>query len=448
MTVRTLIRFLIGDRKAILEIASNQSAIWIGLLFVLSAGFAREYDGEDLLHEPWHLALPLVASLGTSFILFCLIELAAWFRKAGGGSFLTKYQTFLTLYWMTAPLAWIYAIPVERYGTAVDAIRANLWMLGIVSLWRVALIIRTISVLYGATIRSVFPLVMLFADTVAVTLMFQMPKPVIAVMGGIRLTESEMLIREATTSICLLGILSWPIWLLATVIVFWIRKANWQYAIPKKTLKNNISPPLWTIGIGSILIWIPILPGTQSEQQLRGRVERLMKSGNIQDGLSLMSEHTLKDFPPHWDPPPRISFGRDRPSIVNTTELIASHEYAPWIRKLYLEKFSNHLSEKLTEHHFWEKISEQELTRYLDILERLPEGSEILAERSAIARGLYELVSGEEPQIIQKQREDILALLKQAQKKHPSRIKFDLDTIINSEKQKPPDSEPERINQP
>jgi len=35
----------------------------------LLPAFAREYDGEDLLHEPWHLLLPLVASLATSFIL-------------------------------------------------------------------------------------------------------------------------------------------------------------------------------------------------------------------------------------------------------------------------------------------------------------------------------------------------------------------------------------------
>src|SRR5258708_15156705 len=34
-------------------------------------------SGKDLLAEPWHLALPLAASLGTSFILFCLIAAVA-----------------------------------------------------------------------------------------------------------------------------------------------------------------------------------------------------------------------------------------------------------------------------------------------------------------------------------------------------------------------------------
>ncbi len=67
MSIITILRFLVGDRDAILNIASSRGAIWIGLLLVLSAGFPREYDGEDLLHEPWHLLLPLGASLSQDF---------------------------------------------------------------------------------------------------------------------------------------------------------------------------------------------------------------------------------------------------------------------------------------------------------------------------------------------------------------------------------------------
>lgn len=63
-------RFWWWKRHAILELAANRQAIWLGLLLVLSADFAREYDGEDLLREPWRLALPLFASLLTS-VLFC-----------------------------------------------------------------------------------------------------------------------------------------------------------------------------------------------------------------------------------------------------------------------------------------------------------------------------------------------------------------------------------------
>ena len=56
MGVGTLLRYLIGDRKAILQIAANRHALWIGLLFVLSAGFAREYRAHDASDAPRALA--------------------------------------------------------------------------------------------------------------------------------------------------------------------------------------------------------------------------------------------------------------------------------------------------------------------------------------------------------------------------------------------------------
>jgi hypothetical protein len=72
MDIGTLLRYLVGDRQAILKIAADRRAIGLGFLFVLSAAFAREYDGKDLLHEPWHLAIPLVVSLIASYLLFGL----------------------------------------------------------------------------------------------------------------------------------------------------------------------------------------------------------------------------------------------------------------------------------------------------------------------------------------------------------------------------------------
>jgi hypothetical protein len=68
MQIRTLFFYLIGKSQAIIEIAGDKRAVWLGILFVLSAGFARDYDGEDLLHEPWHLTIPFAASLLTSLI--------------------------------------------------------------------------------------------------------------------------------------------------------------------------------------------------------------------------------------------------------------------------------------------------------------------------------------------------------------------------------------------
>ena len=101
MDIRTVGRYLIGDRQAILDIARGRHVLWLGAIFVLSAGVAHKYDGEDLLHEPWHLALPFVASVGRR-------SSSSWWRAAllearGSTKFFHCYLSFLGLFWMTAP---------------------------------------------------------------------------------------------------------------------------------------------------------------------------------------------------------------------------------------------------------------------------------------------------------------------------------------------------------
>lgn len=98
MSSKTLAQFLIGNREAILRAASCPSALWVGLLFVFAAGIAREYDGEDLLHEPWHLLIPLAASLVSSAVLFLLVRWIAWIHGAVQPDLATGYRVFLTLY--------------------------------------------------------------------------------------------------------------------------------------------------------------------------------------------------------------------------------------------------------------------------------------------------------------------------------------------------------------
>jgi len=112
MTVTTLLRFLRGERRAILEIAACPQALWLGLVSVFSAAFAREYDGVDLW--PWHLVLPLTVSQATSLLLFLLASVVTGRIGRGQNRSRPGYASFLGLNWMTAPLAWLYAIPLQR----------------------------------------------------------------------------------------------------------------------------------------------------------------------------------------------------------------------------------------------------------------------------------------------------------------------------------------------
>ena len=384
MNISTILRYLIGERNAIREVSRTPGALWIGLLFVLSAGLAREYDGEDLLHAPWHLILPLAVSLVTSFVLFAVLWLVS--AGVGGlGTFASTYRKFLALFWMTGPLAWLYAIPVEQFLSVADATRANLCLLGIVATWRVILMIRVVSVVFDGRIRAATPIVFLFSDTVALVLLGLTPLPVVSLMGGIRLTESEQLISATGFWIGLLGMLSWPIWLIGT-LSFYRDLSREQLVI--QPADGLVSKSTWRLSYASLLVWIPILPFTQPPQQLRYAVERDLTGGRIDRALAVLSDHGRDAFPPHWDPPPRVGYGEDNPPIIDVVEVVLTQEVEPWVSELFVGKLSDRAANSRWTG-FWREMGNDELGRYLAVIDRLPAGF-IEEQREALAWELDE----------------------------------------------------------
>src|SRR5207302_8737220 len=122
--------------RAIREIASSRPSILVGFLSCLSAALARHYDGKYLLREPWFLLAPAAASLPTSSLLFFFLYLATSIKARNVlPDFASCYLSFLGLYWMTAPLAWLYGFPYERFLNGVDVVQANVWTLELVSIW-------------------------------------------------------------------------------------------------------------------------------------------------------------------------------------------------------------------------------------------------------------------------------------------------------------------------
>lgn len=387
MNAKTLSLFLLGNREAILRATTCPSALWIGLLFVFAAGIAREYDGEDLIHEPWHLLIPLAASLVSSAILFLLVRLFAWIHGAVQPDLVSGYRVFLTLYWLTAPLALVYAIPVERFLSAGNAAEANLWLLALVAFWRVALMTRIITVIYTAPLSSALSIVLFFANTVMLIALSFMPAPILAVMGGVRLSAAESVIQLTSWLATALGMMSWPICLLMLLVDVFYRQ-NWQYT-PVSTTVNKISTDLWVISIAALSVLIPVLPFTQREQWLRYEVETDLRHGDILTALQLMSKHTRQDFPPHWDPPPRIAYPNPTPDITDLLEQLTITTVAPWVFDLYAEKYANWFNGDHQFHDRWTQMSLPDVERHLAIIEKLPNQRTILEDNQY---GLIELL--------------------------------------------------------
>ena len=343
MNVSTLPRYLVGSREAILKVAGSRWSWLIGMIFVLSAGLAREYDGEDLVHEPWHALRPLGASLVTGSLLFLIVH---WVAVARSGlqtppPFFKSWRTFLGLFWMTAPMAWLYAIPYERWMSPVDAITFNLWTLAVVAIWRVVLMIRVVCVVYGFRLLSSTALMLLFADIVLFAFVAMAPKPVIDVMGGIRHSERDALIANITFTTLALSVLAGPVVFVCASIAASLSRP--KFAELTDVATGKLPRGLLWLAIGSVLAFTPLLILSQPEQMNRRSAERMLKSGQVAEALALMSAEGQDAFPPQWDPPPQIGFRETEPSLADIRDAILADPPADWVTAIYVGKISRRL---------------------------------------------------------------------------------------------------------
>jgi hypothetical protein len=338
-------------------------------------------------------------------LLYLLLRIVEVSNGGDVERFFSGYWSFLGLYWMTAPLAWVYAIPVEHFLTEADATRANLWLLGIVSLWRVLLITRVASVLWSVWHIAAFLPVMLFANSVLLLLVWMMPKPVVEFMGGIRLSEADQVVFDVMLVLQVLGIFAWPVWLLGTGIVAGIWRRSWHFS-PKGS-SQPVSVGAWAAGVLPFVVLLPPTIMSQSTQWLRREVESDLRRGRYESALRRMSAHERTDFPPVWNPPPRIGYGETAPPIVEVAEQLTQTKSSSWVRELFLEKLKTKLSTKDPYFTIWQILEEDEMIRYVAVLEKLPERDHLLADNY---QGLVRVLEAED-RGSKELRDRILALL-------------------------------------
>jgi hypothetical protein len=281
-------------------------------------------------------------------------------------------------------MAWLYGIPYEALLSPLEAARANLWTLGLVSARRVALMVRVVSVVFNLRVRSALPLVTIVADSAALTALHLAPLPIICVIGGI--SPANEIIAVTAFLVKLVGWLTLPIWILLTGIFAHssLDAREWMRPRPPAYTGSGGGAPVFT-GL-SIAVWAALLPVTQPAQHLARRVERTYRADGPAAALTLMSAHDPVDFPPGWRPPPR-QFPSEAPTseFLDKLEALAGQPQADWIRALYFRRFRDRVNDGFFG---WpdEPLSGQAL-RLVHILTRLPEGSEM-------ARALLDHYSG------------------------------------------------------
>jgi hypothetical protein len=203
LSAATVGRFLIGKADAVRTVAGTRSAFPLGALLVLLTTIPRNYDQTHITESP---ARWLLGNLGFSLVSGTWLYAVAYglfARRSGPASeprprFWSAWIPFMGLFWMTAPVAWLYALPVERFFDSVTAARCNVGLLLVVSVWRVALMTRVFQVLGSvAWYRAVLWVLIPAAGEVLAVAVFgdSFARAIMAGMGGLRNSpEQEVLI--------------------------------------------------------------------------------------------------------------------------------------------------------------------------------------------------------------------------------------------------------------
>lgn len=152
---------------------------YLGLVGTWLAGVGRYWD-----HPSPQLAQRLgLGSLGYVIVMSALLWVV--FRPVVGAK--VRYWNLLTFAALTSFPAWLYAIPVERFMSMEGAVRANVWFLALVALWRVALLFRFARGVFGLSGRSVAVCCLLPLTGIIVLLAWlNLENAVFEIMGGLR----------------------------------------------------------------------------------------------------------------------------------------------------------------------------------------------------------------------------------------------------------------------
>lgn len=327
--------FLIGNRDAIQRVAGSWWSLLIGALLVISAGIARNYDHLDLLRNPEWIYGPFVASGITSIIVFIFVyrTLKLGSIKASGKA----YLSFLSIYWMTAPCAWLYGIPVESFTDLITATKWNIAFLAIVSVWRVYLITRSLYVLSGAGIFTSLTAVLLPASAIMCVGSFFKGISLVGIMGGVRLPPHTELLREATGLTC-----SISFFLTLILGVAWLA----SYTRPKQTAKSLLPWRATKAPIASLVFVLLIILAAlvasipvQHKVQRNHHLKSLIDNENYREAVDYAAHFNRDDFSKiHYLPPDPYWFSNASKSYhqlflhMNGTE-------PKWLRETWSQQY-------------------------------------------------------------------------------------------------------------
>jgi len=333
----TIIRYLFGQAEAIRTVASARSALVTGIILVFLTSIARNYDQTHISESPFKWVFgSLLFSLVSGTWLF-LVSYCGFARREmtfdEGKPVWFHWPQFMGLFWMTAPVAWLYAIPVERFLEPVEAAKANVTLLAVVSLWRVLLTARVLQVSCGAPFSRTL-LWVLFPATMEVLVIYffggMFAQAIMRGMGGLRNSPAEEVILSAMAGAFTVSFWASPVLMLLAVI--------WRFREVTSPLPSRVKSTYPWVFLSIVTIfWVCLALPNQRQLRHSVEVEKMVQEGRFTDLLAYYSAHERKDFAPSRVLPPKTFERESFSSLPQFLEALDGKE-APWVRELAVEK--------------------------------------------------------------------------------------------------------------
>ena len=332
MNAATVLQFQLGKRQAIWTVARSKAAFWTGMVLVLITAIPRNYDQLSISENTMRwICGPLGFSLisGTwTYLIAYEMGTAAGIRRSGGGrqSRLSDWMGFMGLFWMTAPIAWLYAIPVERFLDPVSAAQTNVTLLAVVAGWRVILMTRVLQVTcdwgFGQALSWV--LVATSAEVFVVGFFGKaFSRSLMAGMAGMRMSPAEDVITNAFVSAMFLAV---PVFLVAALVALEYGTRGNLQALPKR----HAGRLPWDFLMIAALVWMAIAIWPQLQVEKNVKLDRLVASGQFDEAVRFMNSRKEGDFSPSRELAPKAyerSLYEQLPAMI----AVADDNTAAWV---------------------------------------------------------------------------------------------------------------------
>jgi hypothetical protein len=344
VTPRLLINYLLGSEAAIRAVAAGRNCWPLGPLLVLLTAFPRNYDQTWIGEQPflWIFG-PLIFSMVSGVFLFATLHglFLRWRRdpETPKQPFRRQLVSFMGLFWLTAPIAWLYALPVERFLDPLPATWANLALLGVVALWRVLLMARVIQVVQGAKFLTSLVWVLVPASfEVLVIAVLGALQHIGSMMGGMRNSPEEELLVQALNTISTAAFWGFPAFCLIGASL--AQRSN--HSLRPFPPTSPVRVPWAFLGLAAAF-WLSISIPAQIQVRRNAIVEDLAAKTNRRAVLDYLAAHSPSDFAPSRPLPPK-AFERSVYSELPPLFGALQADDPAWVQAHLMQRFREMLS--------------------------------------------------------------------------------------------------------